>query len=578
MKYALLSILIIVNILFSCGKQISGNVTQTGNPVGLRGKFFLADGRTPAGNIPVTILKQISLGDTGLHGSTKTDIRSYITDEKGFFSEDNIDTGLYVVEAFSGDTLKARVDSVHIEENKEVVISDTLKKTGTICGTVYLSEGGDARKVFILAYGSNIVVTPDSSGSFCIDKLAEGTYDLRIVPSIDSYDVLEQKEISVPAGKVVIIDTLMPRFNGLPTVKNIKLEYDTADQTALLSWSRPDTSIVKEYSIYRKNAEMENSFQKIVTLSVNNTFYRDTGICTGQNYEYVITAIDKYGTEGLKTASVSFSENSIYNKRVLFSKDSSFQEIADIIMLPGNRLVVVDFSGNQVSILDSTGAVIRKWGKEGTADGEFNRPVAGAVDDSGYIYILELLGEGRVQKFDTLGKFYGKKIVASGCTDLDYYKGKFFVTGASNEFFIQYFSFESSLEKIQPSVNIMPSWSCIDSDMAYVGDQLTDDLKVISSDGILIKKLSTFGKNAEHFFGIGEIALSPEGHLYIIDQNNGKVQVFSKDLVYLKSIKIAEKEANALEVEYEKRPRSIAFDTNKNVYIADSKKIYKYKL
>lgn len=577
MRYALLSILIVVIILFSCGKQISGNVTQTGNPVGLRGQFFLAGGSKPAGNIPVTIFKRTSLADTGLHGGTKPDIRLYFTDEKGFFFEENIDTGLYVVEAFSGDTLKARVDSVHIEGTKEVVICDTLKQTGTICGAVYLSEGGDARKVFILVYGSNIVMTPDSSGSFCINGVAEGTYDLRIVPSIDSYDVLERKKISVTAGKVVVIDTLIPRFNGLPTVKNMKLEYDTAGRVALLSWDRADSSVAKGYSIYRRSRETNSSFQKIVTLPVQDISYRDSSIRTDENIEYTIVTVDKNGNEGMKAAAVSFSGKTFFNKPQLFSKDSTFQEITDIFLLPENRLAVVDFAGNQVSILDSTGKTVRRWGKKGAADGEFNFPVAGAVDDSGFVYILELLGEGRVQKFDTLGNFCDKRVVTAGCTDLDFYKGRFFVTGSSSDFFIQHFSFISPLEKIQPSVNIISSWSCIDSEIIYVGDQLTDDLKIITSDGILIKKLSTFGKNAEHFFGIGEIVISPKGYLCIADQNNGKIHVFSKELSYLESLVIAEKEANAPEVEFEKRPRSIAFDNCGNIYVGDSKRIFKCK-
>jgi hypothetical protein len=152
------------------------------------------------------------------------------------------------------------------------------------------------------------------------------------------------------------------------------------------------------------------------------------------------------------------------------------------------------------------------------------------------------------------------------------------VTGSTNDFFIQYFNFESPLIKIQSSVDILPGWSCICNDSIYIGDQATGTLNVISPNGTVVKKLNTFGKDALQFHGIGEIVISPKGYCYIIDQNIGKVHIFTKDLFYLKSIIFAQKDIDAIEVDYNKRPHSIAFDSYGNFYIADLKNIYKYKL
>jgi len=73
---------------------------------------------------------------------------------------------------------------------------------------------------------------------------------------------------------------------------------------------------------------------------------------------------------------------------------------------------VVDASNNRVQKFTSEGAFVTAWGGKGSADGQFGGPNGIAVDGSGYVYVTETGGDGvqndRVQKFTADGTFVTK--------------------------------------------------------------------------------------------------------------------------------------------------------------------------
>jgi tripartite motif-containing protein 71 len=50
---------------------------------------------------------------------------------------------------------------------------------------------------------------------------------------------------------------------------------------------------------------------------------------------------------------------------------------------------------------------VRKWGSDGTGDGQFNYPYGVALDSSGNVYVADS-GNNRVQKFNSDGTFISK--------------------------------------------------------------------------------------------------------------------------------------------------------------------------
>jgi hypothetical protein len=65
--------------------------------------------------------------------------------------------------------------------------------------------------------------------------------------------------------------------------------------------------------------------------------------------------------------------------------------------LPGDRLLVVDRNQDRVRIHAGDGSLIRIVGRRGEGPGEFKAPLAGLVDDEGYLYVTEV--SPRVTRF-----------------------------------------------------------------------------------------------------------------------------------------------------------------------------------
>ena len=69
-------------------------------------------------------------------------------------------------------------------------------------------------------------------------------------------------------------------------------------------------------------------------------------------------------------------------------------------------LFIVDLYENQIDIVVN-GTIIKKWGSEGTGDGQFNTPTFVAADSSGNFYVTDT-GNNRIEKFTSDGKFITK--------------------------------------------------------------------------------------------------------------------------------------------------------------------------
>ena len=77
---------------------------------------------------------------------------------------------------------------------------------------------------------------------------------------------------------------------------------------------------------------------------------------------------------------------------------------AAIAPSPGSRLIVFDPAGSRLHLLDSTGALIRTIGREGSGPGEFRSPFGVAVAHDGRIVVNDLRN-GRFVLFSATGDF-----------------------------------------------------------------------------------------------------------------------------------------------------------------------------
>jgi hypothetical protein len=399
------AVAVLLLFLAKCGvNNVADGGTETGN-ARVTGILYESDGKTPAAQVNVSIRPRGTLADIPGPAKRLADTASVTTDDSGRFVFDStLDTGTYVIEATDGNNA-ALVDSVHvIDTDSTVEVSDTLKPAGGITGTIHLSEGGDARKVFVLAFGINRFTVPDTDGAFTFDSLAEAAYDLRIISTLDDYDVLDTVGIPVVSEEVTDLDTLRLEFTGIPAVKGLTLSYDTLKQIVTLRWERADTALVSGYNVYRQH--VDSGLVKINSFLVTDTVYSDSTVRQDEMYTYQVKALDKSGNEGVLSVSVGIAAVSPFTFAMAFaplgSDDGEVLGPLGLTLDQHGRVFVVDGGNSRIEKFDSTGKFLMKFGGYGSADSQFIGPVDLAIDSAGNIYVVD---EMRVKKFDSTGAF-----------------------------------------------------------------------------------------------------------------------------------------------------------------------------
>jgi hypothetical protein len=403
----------------ACVKNMAGGSTETTNPA-VVGILYQPDGKTPAAGVRVHIRPQKTLADTTGAGLTKrlavlAAVDSVVTDNAGRYAFDTtIDTGTFVIEAASGNNA-VLIDSVAVK-NKAVtdtVAPDTLKPAGALKGVIYLSEGGDPRKVFVLAFGIDRFAKVNTDGSFKFSGLAEAKYDLRLISGLDNYGVLDTSAILVRSADTTNLDTIKLPFTGIPTPKNVRISYDTLKQIVTLTWDSANASQVSYYNIYRRNSTADSLPVKINTSPVRITTYTDktsarttsafdSTILKGITYEYQVAAVDMNGTEGTKSTSISVLKISAYALISTIVLDSSGRYDPIALAVAQDTTFYVAYRGNNdgfIGMYDHSGRLLRNVGV-----GMFTQLFDIAIDSKKNIYAVDPdRKSGQITKFNTAG-------------------------------------------------------------------------------------------------------------------------------------------------------------------------------
>lgn len=156
-----------------------------------------------------------------------------------------------------------------------------------------------------------------------------------------------------------------------------------------------------------------------------------------------------------------------------------------------DRLFVVDTTAHRIVDLDGTGKPVRIIGTRGTGDGEFNFPVAVAVDDAGRLFVTDSMNF-RIQVLDSDGRFlraFGRP--GDGPGDFDKAKGI----------------------AVDPAGHI------------YVVEALHDVIHVYDPDGRLLTVIGGTGTGAGEFWLPAGIAIDDTGRIWIADSANHRLQV-----------------------------------------------------
>ena len=159
------------------------------------------------------------------------------------------------------------------------------------------------------------------------------------------------------------------------------------------------------------------------------------------------------------------------------------------------RLYITDEYNHRITVVDSSGVFLSKWGVRGSGDGEINGPSGIAIDADDNIYLADQHNH-RVQKFTAEGQYLGK--------------------------WGQYGSGEGQFN--------LPWGVAVDSQGdVYVADWRNHRVQKFSPDGEFISSFGEAGEGDGQLRNPSGVAVDPEGYIYVADWGNERVQVLGPD-------------------------------------------------
>ncbi len=527
MNKKLLTFIIGLGLVLSCSKTMTGGSTETTSNVS--GVIYDADGARAA-HATVRFYPVNYDPQTGSLGKTKTvaavtGIDSTTTDGSGNYSA-MLDSGSYNLLA-SGDTTLAYHDSIHAMKGDTARPIDTLRSPGALRGVIQMQGSDDPRTVFIIFIGTGSVYVPqDSLGNFLIQKLAQGSYHVRFLTTLDNYKV-KDTTLGVTAGK---IDTLAApiqlQYTGIPVPAGLHIQYDSAKEIVTLIWNTPTTGTkVASYNVYRE--ESDSTTFALIKGGVPDTTYQDSTGIQDKTYEYKVAAVDTNQTPGVMSRAVGVMIVSAYKLLQTINLDSLNNEQISFAMAKDTTFYIAFNMGGGssfIGVFDKTGHNTAIIGR-----GKFIQLYDVAVDSRKYIYAAVAEGN-KIFKFNSNGDSIGEWSVSEPLRILIDNQDDLFILNGS-------FPFNNHITKFDTMGNILATDSIpfINEGAEivlgpggdiFVQDGTTNQL-IIYDNNLVLKGNSTFtlNNNLRAIDSSGNIYLENESSYTITAYNSIGVQI-----------------------------------------------------
>ena len=183
--------------------------------------------------------------------------------------------------------------------------------------------------------------------------------------------------------------------------------------------------------------------------------------------------------------------------------DDQFRAAVSMAFDSQDRLHVTDEQNHRVSVFDSSGGFLTKWGEHGSGAGQLDGPSGIAFDSQDNAYIGDQRNN-RVQVFDRDGnhlRHWGERGSGDGQFNL-------------------------------------PWGVDVDSEgNVYVADWRNDRVQKFTSDGAFLASLGESGDGEGQFNRPADVAVDERGHIYVADWSNHRVQVLGPDGTFQKMLR-----------------------------------------
>ncbi len=258
---------------------------------------------------------------------------------------------------------------------------------------------------------------------------------------------------------------------------------------------------------------------------------------------------------GAQIARVSYDDDDLGPISGYGTDDGKFQLPAAIILDRDENLVVSDEGLHRITVLNTQGEFLAKWGEPGEGPGQLNRPSGIAFDLEGNLYISDTMNH-RIQKFTRDGTpllAWGRQ--GHGVGELD-----------------------------------MPWGIAVDEvGDVYVADWRNDRVQKFTADGQFVLAIGRTGGGDGELSRPSGVAVDPDGDVYVADCGNDRVQLFNAEGRYVdkfigdatlsksgRNYMLTNARPNRLRemanLELQKRfrsPKSVRVDGQGRMYVAD---------
>lgn len=209
------------------------------------------------------------------------------------------------------------------------------------------------------------------------------------------------------------------------------------------------------------------------------------------------------------------------------------------VTVDGRKIFVSDTNNRRIVVFDYDGNPLYTFGKLGEGKGEFKFPYGIAVDNSGLVYVADLLN-GKISVFNQDGEFIkyfaeDKKNIFSSPAGLCIYENKVFVTDVQqNKVMVFTLSGDKILEFGKEGTKdgdlSSPNAVAVTNDSIYVSDTANDRVEKFDRTGKFIKTITGTGSEKQSaFVNVRGVAVDGRGILYVVSNLTNKVWGFDKD-------------------------------------------------
>jgi hypothetical protein len=292
MKKILFLVVLLIGV-FSCTKN-PGTGSEIGN--GKAAAMLYNHDGSPSVDARVLFVPVDYAPHIGLPKIQTTKICSTVTNDNGQYFFDSIPGGTYNVFG-EKEGYQSFQDSVPVAGGVAEAKSDTLRATGSLSSHIELSNGLDYKTLIVIVLGSLKFSFVDSTGAFSLSNMAEGSYDVRILTTLDDLEAKDTVFMIASGRNEISKDTIRLTYKGVPRPTEFIVKYDTLKQTAILTWNPVDTALISGFNIYR--AIKGNNFSLITQAPLPKTtaMYLDSSLSIDSIYEYRLVSRNKSGKE-----------------------------------------------------------------------------------------------------------------------------------------------------------------------------------------------------------------------------------------------------------------------------------------